>query len=893
MTKTEAHPNDNDDAVEDPYLVAVSGGVTEIVVPGAREKPEGDGEGGDCVADQPSPEETAAWYTFPTLSWLTPFMRTATRRPLQAADLFRLHPKFSAGRTTQRMRDRIARGMREAGLEDVDGPTRPLAGMPPDEAKARRRRRTRAIKWSIFWDGILSWPTESAVAFTLHAMGSIGNVASPIVLNQLLNFLADPGTNGSAFGYSLCVCLFVAQMMVAFGWNCSQYIQRNVAMSVKASVISVLFRKSLTISTRARAVYNNGRTLNLMASDASNLESFYTYLYDIVLLPAEVIALSILLIVYTGPAGVAGLAFMVVSVAVQMLATSNVLKYERDALQATDERVNLTSEVLGGIRVIKYFAWEPFFSDRINKLRDRELGHIRVLRYIMSSFLGVLNILPTSVALITFVVYWGLGNSLSSATVFTTISIISALRMPISLVPQVAQRFWSSLVSIERVARFLAVGDTDSPPDVHARDDPAFVADDIVVDNATFAWEVGTAEEFDIGDADEIMTKALPKAASIDTVGGDASMAVDLTAASNLEDEGGQIMHLKDIDFKATRGTLTVVVGKVGAGKSSILHAIIGDMKRIKGKVSVFGSIAFASQTPWLQNATLRANVLFGQPYDPARYAAVIRACALERDLTLLSHGDASEIGEKGVTLSGGQAARVNLARAVYTRSDILLLDDPLSAVDAHVGRTLMEECVLGLCKGRTVVLVTHQVQVAAKADRVVLVDKGRVVEDGRFAELAAKPGGAFAAMMREHGGAEAGGSDAMPRSEEQVNRLDKDVVGSGGATGALMTTEEREEGAVKAEFYGVYFRMSGGYGVVAAIVLACMVWQVRLLFVIATDVDYSQYITQAERVLTDLWLAFWVSREFSGWTDRDYVAGFDYTYWPHHFAVFEGLRRK
>ncbi|KAJ3194255.1 hypothetical protein HK101_003141 [Irineochytrium annulatum] len=823
----------------------------------------------DC--SQPSPEETAPWYLFPTQSWLTPFMRTAVRRPLQTTDLFRLHPKFQAGTTAKKMRERVARGMRDAGFEDVDGPTRTPAGMSPEDAKLRRHRRMRAIKWSLFWDGILSWPRESFVALILHAASSLGNIVSPIILNYLLNYLTNPSTHGRAFGYGLCVALFVAQLFVAFGWNNSQYITRNVAMSVKASVISNVFRKSMTISTRARGAYNNGRTLNLVASDASNLESFYTYMYDCILLPIEVVGLSVLIIVYLGPAGAAGLAFMVLCIALQSFAMSKVMKYERKALQATDERVNLTSEVLGGIRVIKYFAWEPFFGDRINKLRDRELGHIFVLRLILSTFLGVINILPASVSFITFSVYWALGNSLDPATVFTALSIIQLIRLPVAIAPLVAQMAWSALVSIERIAKFLAVDDNDSPPDVYTRDDPLFNGDDIVVERATFVWEEGTAEEFDVADEDDATvdkkkkktaaatedasatdkvegaSKGLAKSGSADTLVEGSSVVV--------EEEAGPIMHLREIDFKAARGSLTVVVGKVGAGKSSLLHAIIGDMKRAEGKVSVFGSIAFASQTPWLQNATLRANVLFGQPYEPARYAAVIRACALERDLTLLSRGDESEIGEKGVTLSGGQAARVNLARAVYARSDILLLDDPLSAVDAHVGRTLMEECVLGLCKGRTVVLVTHQVQVATKADRVLLVDKGRIVEDGTYAELTARSGGAFAALMRDHGGAKAEEAGQATKEEKQgtVEKVEEKVAAEG--TGALMTTEERELGAVRGEYYAAFFKMSGGYGVVAAVVLTCMIWQ-------------------SERIVTDLWLTFWVSRQFNGWSDSGYIAG-------------------
>ena len=192
---------------------------------------------------------------------------------------------------------------------------------------------------------------------------------------------------------------------------------------------------------------------------------------------------------------------------------------------------------------------------------------------------------------------------------------------------------------------------------------------------------------------------------------------------------------LHNVNFSVTRGELVIITGKIGSGKSSLLNAIAGQMKCTSGYVKVNGSLLSCGQ-PWIQNATVKENIIFGKPFDAERYAKIIYACALIDDMKLLPAGDRTEIGERGVTLSGGQKARISLARAVYADKDIILLDDVLSAVDAKVGKHIVEECLMKLLSDKTIILATHQLNLVNKANKVVYLNGDGTVDVGTPSNL-------------------------------------------------------------------------------------------------------------------------------------------------------------
>eukprot|EP00884_Botryococcus_braunii_P012469 jgi/Botrbrau1/21222/Bobra.39_2s0023.1 len=345
----------------------------------------------------------------------------------------------------------------------------------------------------------------------------------------------------------------------------------------------------------------------------------------------------------------------------------------------------MTREVLGGIRAIKLYAWEEPYQQRILALRDAELSQIRRAALLSAAnsilFLGG----PVVVALASFSVFGALGGRLTAEVAFPALALFNLLRHPLMMLPSQIVSLINAQVALKRVQDFMeseeATGACLGPPA-----GPGGLA--LAIHKGTFSWEAG----------------------------------------------GPAMLH--DMEVEVKTGQLVMVVGEVGCGKSSLLSAFLGEMYSECADIRLSGSLAYCAQDPWIQNASLRDNILMGRPFEEGRYAAVLEACALLPDLATLQAGDATEIGEKGVNLSGGQRHRVALARAAYSGADVYLLDDPLSAVDAHVGRHLFTSCICGLLGGSTRILVTHQLQYLRAADEVIVLSGGGITHRGTYDDL-------------------------------------------------------------------------------------------------------------------------------------------------------------
>lgn len=316
-----------------------------------------------------------------------------------------------------------------------------------------------------------------------------------------------------------------------------------------------------------------------------------------------------------------------------------------------------------------------------------------------------------------------------------------------------------------------------------------------------------------------------------------------------------QIFKLKDIDLSIPRGSLTAIVGAIGSGKSSLLQGLVGEMRRTDGKVTFSGTTSLCAQSPWIQNATVRENIVFGQPWDEDRYWAAVRDACLEPDLELLEDGDSTEIGEKGINLSGGQKQRVNIARAIYFNSDIIALDDPLSALDAGVGKALFFNAIMGALSGKTRILVTHALHFLPHVDNIILMEDGRITETGTYQELKAN-GHSFARLIREFGSEDQHNQQtedeqtaierAQPSKHIRSNMVAK------GVASTLMQQEERNAGAMKKGTYSSYLKAGKGFIMVPV-----------LLFCVA--------LAQGFFVMTSFWLVYWQERQW-GLSDGVYM---------------------
>ncbi|XP_050687231.1 ATP-binding cassette sub-family C member 2-like isoform X2 [Eriocheir sinensis] len=366
-------------------------------------------------------------------------------------------------------------------------------------------------------------------------------------------------------------------------------------------------------------------------------------------------------------------------------------------LQSRSKKIN--------VKVLKLYAWETSFTDNVKHIRKKELRLLKELSVLRSLNLFLFYTTPFLVALATFTCYLLVSeeNTLNPQKAFICLTLFDLLKVSVLVLPEIISSLILGAVSLRRIETYLNVDELD-PLAVTASpgEDTA-----VKVEGGCFAWE---------------------------------------------GDEEQASWRLEDIELSIPHGRLVALVGTVGAGKSSILSALLGEMKKDAGRVVVNGSVAYVPQIPWVQNATLRDNITWGQPYDPERYWKVVRACALQQDLDMLPAGDMTEIGENGINISGGQKQRVSLARAVYSDASIFLLDDPLSAVDAHVGRHIFDYVVgpNGLLRNKTRVLVTHAVTFLPQVDEVAVVAEGRLRERGSYATLLAA-GGDFANFVVQH----------------------------------------------------------------------------------------------------------------------------------------------
>lgn len=322
----------------------------------------------------------------------------------------------------------------------------------------------------------------------------------------------------------------------------------------------------------------------------------------------------------------------------------------------------------------------------------------------------------------------------------------------------------------------------------------------------------------------------------------------DLAVKASEDKKKADVFKLKDVDVTIKKGELVCVVGPIGSGKSSFLQALAGEMRKTEGNVSFGGSVAYSPQQPWIQNLTLRQNIIFGLPDDQRRFQNVVTSCALKQDIDMLPDGESTELGERGVTISGGQKARVSLARTAYFDADVILLDDVFSAVDSGVKRHILHNCILdGPMAGKTRILVTHSLHVLPYADRILYIEDGVFLEQGTYHDLLERKG-RFSQLIENYGTEEKDVDEKKVATKgPNDGKIEEELAAPGKK---LMTDEERAEGAVPLSVYSKYLNASGSF-----------LWFPFLLLLLT--------LTQVATVGNNLVLGFWTGNKISGWVSR------------------------
>jgi ATP-binding cassette, subfamily C (CFTR/MRP), member 1 len=523
----------------------------------------------------------------------------------------------------------------------------------------------------------------------------------PQLLRLLINYVDSFRTASpqpQIRGFAITLTMFALSVVQTVCLH--QYFQRafETGMRVRSGLTGVIYAKSMRLSNEGRASKTTGDIVNYMAVDTQRMQDLMQFLTQVWSAPFQIAICMLSLYQLVGKSMFAGVGIMIFMIPVNGVISRFMKKLQEKQMENKDMRTRLMTEILNNMKSIKLYAWTTAFMNKLNHVRnDLELNTLRKIGATQAFANFTWSTTPFFVSCSTFAVFvLTQDEPLSVEIVFPALTLFNLLTFPLQVLPSVITSIVEATVAVNRITSYLAAEELQ-PDAVRIEDVVTEPGEETVrIRNATFTWNKDEARN-----------------------------------------------ALEDINFHAQKGELSCIVGRVGSGKSSLLAAMLGDLWKIKGEVVLRGTTAYVAQSPWIMNASVKENITFGHRFDNAFYEKTLKACALSADLATLPDGDQTEVGERGISLSGGQKARVSLARAVYARADLYLLDDVLSAVDHHVGRHIINNVLGpdGLLSGKTRILATNSIPVLMEADFVVLLQNGRIMERGTYEQLIAMKG--------------------------------------------------------------------------------------------------------------------------------------------------------
>ncbi|SCU90689.1 LAMI_0E03202g1_1 [Lachancea mirantina] len=801
--------------------------------------------------------------------WVFPILRVGYKRTLQPNDLWKMDDRMS--------------------IETLSSDFTRYFDVYVEKTRARyRKKNPHATEEEVIDNAVLPKHTLVKVLlftfkwqyFMAFAAMTLSNGASaflPMVTKRLIDFVSDKTYNpelrvNAGVGYAIGSCVMMLINGVAF----SHFLHNSqlTGVQVRTVLTKAILTKSMRLSGSSRHRFPNGKITSIMSTDLSRLERAVVYQPLLGSFFVAVAICVVLLIINLGPIALVGIGIFIVATCLSAYAFKRMISVRKKTNLFTDVRVTLMREVLNNMKMIKFYAWEDAYEISVHEQRSKEIVKTRSMQFTRNFVTALAVCLANIASMVTFLALYKVKNhGRTPANVFSSLSLFQVLSIQMFFIPMALSTAVDGYIALNRSQELLDAAEENCDIEKGFRpcDDKNLA---LKVVNCSFEWRNVKAEEVrpsaegkPEGQNQEWKTKELSEPE-------EESAHIRNGTMSDTEDESFKGFH--NLNFEIGKGELIIITGPIGTGKSSLLSALAGFMRKIEGDVFKSGSLLLCGY-PWIQNATVRDNIIFGSPYDEAKFKEVIRVCSLQADLDMLPAHDKTEIGERGITLSGGQKARINLARSVYKSVDTYLFDDVLSAVDARVGKHIMDECMLGRLREKTIILATHQLSLIDRASRVIFLGTDGSFDIGTFTELKKRNTG-FNKLMEfaskssdkekdELDSTQASGDDVSTaeelerfrddeRQREMVaSRLKKELskrsYESGGedkeAAGRLMAREERAVNSIDFDVYKNY--ISAGIGNKGFV---CLPFYLILLTVSTFSLLFSS-----------VWLSFWTEDKF------------------------------
>ena len=554
---------------------------------------------------------------------------------------------------------------------------------------------------SLFWPVLRVFWGRALKEQTFVIVDCSSKLLYTLFLSKILENLAAEDQQ-AAFNWAYCL---IASALVTVHANHYHFFQATrTASQLKPALMRLIYKKITRLSYYTINQVNIGKIVNIVANDLNTLDNGIFFLYYLTITPFLLAASIPILWSLVGPSCLTGIALMFFVRFPQWGLARIGAKYLAEKNTTTDQRIKLTNEMIEGIRLLKMYGWDTQYIDRITQTRDKEVKLLTKLGY--TDYLGghfFARLSPILGTFVIFITYALTGGQLTSSKVYATIVMLNFLCLSTVHFPSIGLRFVVQVrQTFQRIIELIEIQESTASQTSQSLNLPHEPTHAVEFDNFSIFWEEKSKDSEGSSNGDERSTKPT----------------------------------LQNLSFSIKSGTLCAFVGQIGSGKSTLLKSFFNEAPKTKGELRFSGRVAYVEHEAIIFPGTVRSNIIFGGEFDKTRYNQVIQACCLVDDFKQFPHGDSTEIGERGVNLSGGQKARLSLARALYSDADIYLLDDPLSAVDTHVANVLFEKAIRGLLKNKTVLLATHQVHFAREANQMIVLENGCIKAEGALEEI-------------------------------------------------------------------------------------------------------------------------------------------------------------